>query len=177
MPTQFDPFSDRLARDIRNSLSTALVEVLTGGSSQAVTETAEGWLSRNPARVYRDYIHDRRGRFELAVREIEELHLNDPRQQAVVLWNRHLFFELHELLETIWHSAKGIQRTALKGVIQAAGVYVHVARGKLEAGFGLALKARQNLTAGAAELGFIANLDALLAWLEQPSAEPPDLIR
>lgn len=176
MTMLFDPFSDRLARDIRNSLSTALVEVLTGGPPQAVTERAESWLSRHLAPVYQNYIHDRCERYEQVVGEIEKLHLSEPRLQAAILWNHHLFFELHELLETIWHSAKGIRRTALKGLIQAAGVYVHVSRGKPEAGFGLALKARQNLAAGAEQLAFIANLDAILQWLEQPSAAPPDLV-
>lgn len=176
MPGLFDPFSDRLSRDIRNSLSTALVEVLTDESPRAIADTAENWLSRHPAPVYQDYILDRRRRYEQAVQEIESLHFGDPRLQAVILWNRHLFFELHELLETIWHTAKGIRRTALKGLIQAAGVYVHISRGKPEAGFGLAVKARQNLATGATELGFIANLDALLEWLEDPAAAPPDLV-
>jgi uncharacterized protein len=175
MSTAFDPFSDRLARDIRNSLSSALVDVLTGGPVRAVARTAENWLSYHPAPVYQHYIDEQCRRYAQAVREIEQLRLTDPCDQALVLWNRRLYFELHELLETIWHSAKGARRTALKGVIQAAGAYVHMARGKPEAGYGLARKARQNLSAGRSELGFIANLDQLLEWLTQPSTPPPEL--
>ena len=39
-----DPFSDRLARDIRNSLSTALVEELTEEKENAVDAVSGQWL-------------------------------------------------------------------------------------------------------------------------------------
>ena len=54
----------------------------------------------------------------------------DPRYQAIYLWNLELFFEMHELLETIWLKTPEPERSALKGLIRAAGVYYHFKRGK-----------------------------------------------
>jgi predicted metal-dependent hydrolase len=92
-----------------------------------------------------------------------------------VLWNVGLFFELHELLETIWHGTQGIERTGLKGLIQAAGVYVHRQRENIDAASGLAQRARQNLLAGKDHLNFIANLAQLIECLADPSQPPPRL--
>jgi len=45
---------------------------------------------------------------------------------------------MHELLETIWHQSRDPERSALKGWIQAAGVYVHFQRGKKDVACSLA---------------------------------------
>jgi len=170
-----DPFADRLARDIRNSLSTALVEEVTGKEETAVNTAAGQWLQNDLPRDYRDYIESRRQRYHEAIGGIRAAGLTEPRQQAVMLWNDGLFFELHELLETLWTATRGTERTALKGVIQAAGAYVHYRRGKAEAGRKLAAKAIKSLQEGSAHLGFIGNPGALLQGLEHLEAEPPVL--
>jgi uncharacterized protein len=172
----FDPFNDRTARDIRNSLSSALVAELAQDRPGAVVEVARQWERRDLLPVYRNYIRQARERY-LEVRSAIRLRgVRDLRRQAVVLWNAGLFFELHELLEVIWHAAVGMERTALKGFIQAAGVYVHSQRGKPAAATALARRARQNLEAGRPQLDFIANLDQLLKHLEHPLRLPPELV-
>ena len=60
MKEHFDPFNDRKARDIRNSLSGALVAQLTRQAGDAVAETAASWLARVKQPVYRDYIQANR---------------------------------------------------------------------------------------------------------------------
>ena len=176
MPFQpFDPFNDRMARDIRNTLSTALVADLGEETSHHVDEAADLWLDRRPARVYRDHIRLQRQRYREVLNTIRSQRVGDPREQSLFLWNAGLFFELHELLETIWHGTSGSQRNALKGLIQAAGVYVHRARGNLEAARNLARRAAINLRGACTELDFIADLDSLLAALDHPSSPPPVL--
>ena len=172
----FDPFNDRLARNIRNSLSTALISQLTRSEPDAVDRVAHRWERMQPASVYLVYIRRARERYLRVCRDIRSLGFQDPRRQAVVLWNAGLFFELHELLETIWHGARGAERIALKGLIQAAGAYVHSLRGKTGAAQGLAARSRKNLEAGRDCLSFIANVDLLVEALKQPALAPPHLV-
>ena len=167
----FDPFGDRLARDIRNSLSSALIAEL-GGASGAVDGQAREWLAQVTLPVYRDYILGRQALYHQIVGRVRAAHVGNPRLQSLMLWNAGLFFEVHELLETIWRSVSHGERTALKGLIQAAGVYVHLSRGKPATARKLAAKARSTLQAGMASLTFIANPEDLLAELASPDIPP-----
>jgi len=173
--TTFDPFNDRLARDIRNSLSSALVSDLSADKGEKTDQVVRYWEQQKLLPLYQDYIRQTRKRYRQVEVVIKSAQIKDPRFQALVLWNAGLFFELHELLETIWHGTQGIERTALKGLIQAAGVYVHRLRENLTAASGLAERARKNLLAGKAHLNFIANLAQLIECLADPSQPPPRL--
>lgn len=168
----FDPFSDRMARDIRNSLSSALVAELTGRGRGSVAAAAERWLAQRPAAVYRMHVEEQLRRYHRVLADIRAAGMRSVRRQAVFLWNAGLYFELHELLETIWKGTVGPESSALKGLIQAAGVYLHLQRGRPEAARNLARRARTHLQAGAAELAFVANLDRLIQALEQPEPSP-----
>jgi len=158
----FDPFGDRLARDLRNYLSTAFVAQLTGENPDALALEVGRWQARDLAPVYANYLKERQAAYLRMIEDIEKSGYTDPRHQAVLLWNAGLLFELHELLETIWPKAREPEHTALKGWIQAAGAFVHFFRGKPDAARGLAEKARQNLRAGAEALGYLVNLDQLI---------------
>ncbi len=169
----FDPFNDRKARDIRNSLSTALVEELTRAGKTSVTGVVRDWRSESLAEVYRKYIEQTQQTYQRVLEQVSVDQVDTPYKQSVVLWNAELYFELHELLETIWHGAGEPDRTALKGLIQAAGAYLHSRRGKPEAARKLAARAHTNLRKGESALSFIANLDELINALEK---SPPTQI-
>lgn len=167
-----DPFSDRMARDIRNSLSSALVNELTGHGGDSVAAVADRWLAQRPAAAYRTYVEDHRRRYARMLAEIRTGGIQSIRRQALLLWNAGLHFELHELLETVWTGAAEPERSGLKGLIQAAGVYLHVQRGKPQTARNLARRARRHLLAGSDALGYIANLDQLIQALDQPTPVP-----
>lgn len=168
----FDPFADRTARDIRNSLSSALVREITEPGDDQIEAVADRWLARPLAEDHRRYIKKCGERYRLVLAEIRARDLHAIHQHAVALWNAGLYFELHELLETIWPDAPEPERTALKGWIQAAGAYLHSERGQPAAARGLAQRARRHLTAGAAALAFIINLDQLIEALDLPTPPP-----
>ena len=172
----FDPYKDRLARDIRNSLSSALVKELTGDADNLLSAMAKEWLSAAPAHVYRAYIENRLALYQRAIDEIRADQVVDTRYQAVYLWNLGLFFEMHELLETIWQKTSGAERSALQGWIQAAGVYVHFQRGKVDVAQRLARKAQMHLRNGRNCLGFISNLDQLIDAIAAPEDVAPQII-
>ena len=50
---------------------------------------------------------------------------------AAALFDAHLYFEVHELLEPPWRDAEGGEREALQGLIQVAVGYQHLANGNL----------------------------------------------
>jgi hypothetical protein len=171
----FDPYTSRLARDIRNSLSSALINELTECSDGSLSAVANGWLSIDPAKIYRTYITDRLALYRRAIGEIRAAHVVDPRYQAIGLWNLGLFFEMHELLETIWQKTREPERSALKGWIQAAGVYEHFQRGKVDAARSLARKAEMHLRKGRNFLGFISNIDQLIEAVADPTDVAPKI--
>ena len=67
-----DPYSDRLTRDIRNSLSSALVKELTENADGFVSAVADEWLARTAAPIYRTYIEDRVALYRLAIGVVAE---------------------------------------------------------------------------------------------------------
>lgn len=171
----FDPFTDRLARDIRNSLSTALVAGLESGGIAGVMETAADWLGQDLAPQYQAYIVHCKKCYQAVIETIKAQKVNDPYGQAIILWNRSLFFELHELLETVWQKAPEPLHTALKGLIQAAGAYVHRQRNHCTGAEALAQKARRNLRSAATALDFIVNNNELIDALVDITQPPPIL--
>ena len=171
----FDPFNDRTSRDIRNSLSSALVRALNSHDRSIVQEVARQWLADTRDIAYQSYIHQCQEIYSSVLKEVETAGTTDPRLQAVILWNAKLFFEVHELLETIWHGTKGDERRALKGLIQAAGVFVHRARNHHKAAEGLARRATTNLQHASIYLDFIEDLGPLVASLKRRFAPPPML--
>lgn len=65
--------------------------------------------------------------------------------QARVLLARHLFFEVHEILEPPWRDASGTDRLVLQGIIQAAVAWYHGAAGRRAAALRVASAAAGKL--------------------------------
>lgn len=172
----FDPYNDRLARDIRNSLSSALTKELTGNANGLLSAVAEDWKVMASAPKYKTYVESRLAVYRRAIDEIRARQVIDTRYQAIYLWNLGLFFEMHELIETIWLKAHEPERSALKGWIQAAGVYIHFKRGKVDVARSLARRAQMYLREGRSYLGFISNLDQLIEALADPTDVTPQIL-
>jgi len=174
---RFDPFSDRRSRDIRNSLSTALIEALEKTSFEPVGHTAASWLALphlSPACGL--YVRNRLARYRKVFDQTRREPRDDLSLQLVILWNNGLFFEVHELVEKMWQGTRGDQRLALKGMIQAAGVFVHLEAGNGPAARRLAAKARALIHRCRARLDFIRNIDDLLQHLTAPDPTAPRLV-
>ena len=174
-PNRFDPFTDRTARDIRNSLSESFAEALAAGDPDKYLSTSRNWLEQNLAALHVEYITDRLRCYDHVFDTIREGGIDDPLQQALVIWNQRLFFEFHDHLETIWQSATGDQKQALKGLIKAAGVYIHLEQDHRQAANSLALKSYRLLQQYAHCLAFIANHEILLEKLKSGDPVPPRL--
>ncbi len=57
--------------------------------------------------------------------------LNVVLQKSVLLFNHHLFFEVHEVLEPQWMQEQGEIKKFLQGLIQIAVAFYHLERGNL----------------------------------------------
>jgi hypothetical protein len=171
----FDPFNDRISRDIRNTLSEAFVNALAQSDRFAYKREAQRWLATKPPKTYLDYIRRCVQSYDSAFEQIRTNRLDDRLLQLLVIWNHHLFFEVHEHLERLWHPATGNERQALKGLIQAAGAYVHLEFNHRRAAKTLAVKSAGYIQKYSANLHFIANLDVLLENLKNPEIPPPRL--
>ena len=171
----FDPFRDRASRDIRNSLSEAFVAAWKGGTD--FEPAAEALRRRHAHPIYQHYIDRRRADYRAAFEARRKLADADLMDEVIVLWNRELFFEVHELLEGHWQAAEGAWRRALQALILAAAVYVHREAGRQAGAHKLARRAHERLKDFSAHLSLIGNLDALCDALLSPEDAPPRLAR
>jgi len=64
---------------------------------------------------------------------------------AATLFDAHLYFEVHELLEPAWRAAHGSDRDALQGLIQVAVGYQHLANANLAGARALLREGRDRL--------------------------------
>lgn len=130
----FNPFEDRFSRDIRNALSSALADAIETGDHSNLKTVIEDFDNSDLAPQYRTYFDKRCRHYKKALESMEtEL---TPIEQAMILWNEGLYFEVHEVLEHVWYHAQGNEKLTLQALIRAAGVYV-----KKEYGYtGAALK-------------------------------------
>ena len=172
---RFDPFSDRTARDIRNSLSEAFVNTIGAKHPAAYLNVARQWRKQSLLSWHADYIDDRLLRYENVFNVIQTGDIVDPLQQALIIWNQGLFFEFHDHLESIWKSETGDLRQALKGLIKAAGVYIHLEQNHRQAAQSLANKAFALLQQYRHCLTFMANSETLLIKLKSIDPDPPRL--
>lgn len=169
---KFDPFNDRLSRDIRNDLSEGFALALQQRDIAPAERSAERYLNRDLADAYAAYISQRLERYRTVLERIVQEKREGEFEQAVVLWNHGLFFEFHEFLEVIWLRERGARKKILQALIRAAGVYI--LRDFKEAGARkMAAKARAGLQEHRQALPTEFDCDRLLAALENVNVSPP----
>lgn len=174
-PAGFDPFNNRLSRDIRNTLSEAFVDAVERKKSSGYRIVAENWLAGKPDEIYASYIRDRLHRYDHVLEQITENRLDDALLQSLVIWNNGLFFEFHDHVERIWQQTKGDEHQALKGLIKAAGVYIHMEHDHHQAVKGLSTKSLDLLRRYCHCLMFVSNLKELMQSLESMDPVSPKL--
>jgi len=138
-------------------------------------EAAGKWDPENLPSAYRTYIQDRLQRYRRVFKQIQENRLNNALTRALVIWNQGLFFEFHDHLEGIWQHSSGNERQALKGLIKAAGVYIHLEFNHQQAAERLAVKSYNLIKQYSHCLVFIANLNVLVEKLQNLDPLPPRL--
>jgi len=174
-PPRFEPFQDRLSRDIRNELSAALPQALSQNDLAPVQAVAARYLQQSLATPYVDYVETRLAGYAQALEIIARTGAEDALARALVFWDLGLFFEVHEILEQAWHGTQGAEKEILQALIRAAGFYIKGEYGYLEAGAKMAGRAIAALEKNRqACTGFA--LDTLLESLRKRDPVPPKLL-
>ncbi len=174
-PPAFDPFADRLCRDIRNDLSQGLMETILGTNSGMLAAVEERYRKRALPRFAGDYLDDRLRRYRTVLGQITTsgTQIGDTYGIARLLWNEGLFFEVHEWLETAWLKATGPDRAILQALIRAAGTYVHLGHGRTAGARKMAEKAVAGLLQYQALVPRAFQVEALVAKLTALDPVPP----
>lgn len=175
-PLSFDPFQDRLSRDIRNDLSAALLPALARQKLAPVRTVADAYLAGNLAPCHIRYIEDRLARYALALAIIGRGRIQNAFARALVLWDLGLFFEVHEVLEQAWHGARDPEKSILQAMIRAAGFYIKSEYGYRSGAARMAAKAVAALEKNRRAIPDGFNLEALLRKLRDLDPDPPRLL-
>lgn len=138
----FDPFERRDCRDARNSIGHAFVLSLRNHSPSPFYQTAEKIQNKSTPEIDA-YIRYRKNHLEAMLKKSEAPFgdHDDVYATARNLWNRALFFEVHEWLENAWTSALGDEKKCLQSLIIAATVYEQMTYGRKKPALQLAAKA------------------------------------
>ncbi|BBO68696.1 hypothetical protein DSCA_26260 [Desulfosarcina alkanivorans] len=172
---RFDPFTNRLCRNVRNALSEGFKDVLADRDMHPVRRIAGFFLSEPQPPCVTDYINRRLAAYDQVLAIVSRRHLDDPLDIAVAIWDRRLFFETHEYLEPHWLTARGDEKELLQAVIRAAGAYVHLEQGNQTAARRIAEKAVGVLEGFRDRLAPHADAGLLLAKLKALDPVPPAL--
>lgn len=173
---EFNPFIDRQSRDIRNGLSSSLVECLECGIIDPAQKTADSFLNRNvKGKSYITYIEERLRRYRQAVATITE-GSDDPFWRSLVLWDLELFFEMHEVLEHAWYHAEGDTKHIMQALIRAAGVYIKLDYGYVPQARKMAAKSLEVLEKHREFLSQYFRPDLLIEALKSLTPTPPKLL-
>jgi len=172
---RFDPFNNRLCRNVRNALCEGFKDALKDRALQPVNRTANFFLNGNLAAVVRDYIEKRMPAYEGVLADLRDCPADDPLDIAPRIFNRRLFFETHEYLEPFWLAAEGDEKSLLQALIRAAGTYVHLEQGNRSAARRIAAKALQGIEQHRQRLTPHFDPQLLIDKLRSLDPDPPRL--
>jgi hypothetical protein len=167
-PERFNPFEDRLSRDIRNDLSESVIDVIKRGSLEPARQVAASHASDDLAPIYREYIQNRLMQYEAVLTKLSSTEGNILKL-AGVLWDLGLYFEVHEVLEPAWMKSSGDTRLLLQAIIRAAGVYIYRELGYEARAAKIAAKTIPVLKRFQARLQQDVLTDDLIVALEEPT--------
>lgn len=172
---RFDPFNNRLCRNVRNALSESFNKVLEQKKMEPVHRVA-GFFLNDPLPVcVKAYIDRRLAAYEKVLADVCSRGLDDPLAVAVAIWDRQIFFETHEYLEQYWMGAGGDEKRLFQAMIRAAGAYVHLEQGNLAAARRIAGKAIDGLERHRNRLAPYADPELLLDRLRKLDPVAPVL--
>ncbi len=172
----FNPFEDRLSRDIRNELSEGLAVAIETGNGEMLSETLAKYRQQTLAEWHQTYLEDRYSKYEKALTAIISQGITDPISRGLILWDLGLFFEVHEVLEHAWYTAEGSMKLTLQALIRAAGVYIKREHGYYDSAARIAVKALLVLEDNRELLAKYFQPEKLISVLALPNAAAPKLL-
>ncbi|CCK78905.1 MULTISPECIES: DUF309 domain-containing protein [Desulfobacula] len=141
---KFNPFENRLSRDIRNTLGHCFVKAIQA-KDPSFFHTASSQYQYGETQVHiKAYVNNRADFLKKTFDQMAAFNLqpdDDFFVIARILWNFELFFEFHEWLEIKWTTAQGKNKKALQAMVLAAIAYEQLTYGRKAPAKKVALKA------------------------------------
>lgn len=166
MKNPFDPFNERLCRDIRNNLSEGLMQAIAHCSMAHVNRAANQFFKMELAPHNSEYINNRIAGYTRIINKNGKTGQDDVFCIAALIWDEGLFFEVHDYLEQRWIKATGERKMIYQALIRAAGTYVHLEQQKMKGARGMADKAVKSLMQCREHIPLCINLDLLIRKLQ-----------
>lgn len=143
----FNPFENRLDRDLRNDLGSALCKSIESGTTDRFEQTRADYLKKDLGRERRAYIEKRTTALEKILNLMEDRMPGPEKTDQVswLLWKEGLYFEFHEWMETQWRLANGPRKKAFQALILIAVACEHLQYRRVEPAKKLARKALERL--------------------------------
>ncbi len=164
--TEFDPYSQRLARDIRNTMGHWFVHGLMDGDPDPAGLALARLEMKSLPQSHRQWVEGQMDIYRRFAENNPAAAQASPLDLGLDLWRWGLFFEAHEALERAWQSAEGDRRLAFKALVQAVGSCIHARRGAFGPAASLAAKAADGLARYGHSLPEVAWLPRLARELE-----------
>jgi hypothetical protein len=174
MTSEFNPFTDRLSRDIRNELSVSLPKAIEIRSLEPLQIVADRFLAQQLPDTHQQYIDSRLQNYTDALKRLPT-NTDDYLAIAVILWDLKLFFEVHEILEPEWIKAQGDKKLLLQALIRAAGVYINLELGYRDRAAKIGGKAIPVLIKFQQDLQKELNSGKLISALKELDSDPPQI--
>jgi hypothetical protein len=170
---EFDPFQDRLCRDIRNQLSKNFIQAIDSGDIGPLKTVAGQFIEQGLKPYMRDYIESRVKRYQAIINQAKSSQNQARYMIALLFWNNELFFEFHELLEKEWLRATGTEKLVLQALIRAAGTYMLLNHGRMHGATKMAAKAVAGLKQHKESVPACFDADLLITKLSALDPIPP----
>lgn len=139
----FNPFENRLCRDVRNDLGHGFVKAVIAKDITPFRTVIRQYQSQTARDHINTYIRHRENCLKKVFDHINAYPVKPDENKLIplLLWNFELFFEFHEWLEKKWTAACGNDKKALQALILAAVVYEQLEYGRIIPAKKVALKA------------------------------------
>jgi hypothetical protein len=119
---RFDPFENRLCRDIRNSLASGFIKSIQTKNKAAFEAAIEPYLADMAHDGIKKYVNYRLACLEKVLEQTVTRNSDSDDNFFIAknLWDLGLFFEFHELLEIKWLDADRDKKKGFQTLILAA---------------------------------------------------------
>jgi len=174
---RFDPFQNRLCRKIRNELSESLMGAIHSRDLAPSNAVAQKYAPESAEECINEYISNRIERYSVIINQIQSTNIAADETYIIVLllWDKELFFEIHEWLEPKWLKAKGTEKSILQAFIQAAGTYILLEYSRDKGARKMAAKAVATMLKYAKLLPDFLDTELLINKLKAVDPVPPKL--
>jgi len=173
--SDFDPFRNRLCRDVRNQLSSSLLETIHTKNITPSRRVADSFLARGVDSCIQQYINHRLARYKTVIDQMlsAEIASDEIYLVALLLWDQRLFFEVHEWLEQKWLLSVGSEKKILQALIRAAGTYLLLEYDRIKGARKTAEKAVEGLRLYRENIPSFFHVSVLINKLKSLDPAPP----